>query len=159
MGVTTFDRMLRLAEEFFEAKNDPDQLNVTPEVLERLRKLHPATLSEELVEGGTVAWVLLIPTTTEVRDRFNAGAITESELLDATSADGAYDSIYLCSALVLPEYRHRGIARRLALAAIAAIRADHPIRSLFYWKFSHEGSRLAEFLASETGLPLFERHG
>jgi hypothetical protein len=43
------------------------------------------------------------------------------------------------------------------MRAIGAIRADHPIRSLFYWGFSGAGDALAASIARESGLPLFRR--
>jgi len=157
-GLTNIERLRQLADEFFRASVDPVQLNVTPEVTRKLRQLHPATLSEAVGEGGPTAWILLIPTTSEIRERFLAGSITERELLDQTPVPGSYEAVYLCSALVLPECRRRGIARTTALAALAAIRADHPIRSLFYWQFSPEGEQLARVLARETDLPLERRN-
>ncbi|MFE3871064.1 hypothetical protein ACFX5F_07495 [Flavobacterium sp. ZS1P70] len=38
--------MLQLADEVFAVKNDPEQLDVNQEVLERLMRIHPATVSE-----------------------------------------------------------------------------------------------------------------
>jgi GNAT superfamily N-acetyltransferase len=90
-------------------------------------------------------------------DRFTAGEINERELLAMTEPGGTYDALYLCSALVLPEKRRKGLARRLALKAIAEIRADHPIGHLFYWGFSGAGDELAASIARESGLPLSRR--
>jgi len=57
----------------------------------------------------------------------------------------------------LPEYRKKGIAQRLAIAAIKAIQREHPLTSLFYWSFSSEGDRLADAVAKVTNLPLYKR--
>ncbi len=35
--------MIKLAEEVFAVKDDPDQLDVYQEILERLLRIHPAT--------------------------------------------------------------------------------------------------------------------
>ena len=40
-------RLIRLAEETFDARNDPEQLSMTEEDRARLLALHPATLSQE----------------------------------------------------------------------------------------------------------------
>ena len=152
-----FKRMLQLVNEFFDVKNDPDQLDVNEEVIEHLQKLHPATMSE-LTEGdGPVVWILLIPTLHTVMERFISGAISETQLLNETQFNVAYDAIYLCSASVLPEYRHKGLAKKLTNDAISDIRKDNPVKSLFYWPFSEEGRMLAESVAKEAGLPLFHR--
>lgn len=149
--------MIRLADEFFAVKNDPTQIAVTAEVMERLRRIHPATLSEENYGQGPVAWILLIPTTTSVMEKFLAKQRTERELLEQTLPGESYDAVYLCSALVLPEYRRTGIAKRLTCSAVRAIQAEHPIRSLFTWSFSEEGAKLAEAVAHKLTLPLYVR--
>ncbi len=150
-------RMIQLAEEFFETRSDPEQISVTEETMERLRRIHPDTLSEETDDNGPIAWVLVLPTTRELMDAFTAGTLNERELLDMTPLNATYDALYLCSALVLPEYRAKGIAKRLAVQAIRSISAQHPIRCLFYWSFSVEGDRLASSIAKATGLPLHQR--
>lgn len=151
------ERMIQLADEFFAAKNNPDQISVTPDVMEQLRRLHPATMGEHNNSDGPVAWVLVIPTTNELMKRFIEKKINEQELLDLTPIGGKYNAIYLCSALVLPEFRGEGIARRLLSAAIAEIQKDHRIESLFYWAFSSEGEGLAKTASRESGIPLYKR--
>lgn len=151
------ERMIRLAEEFFDMKNDPDQLTVDSGTMGMLRAIHPATMMEETDENGPIAWMLVIPTTHGLMEKFIRGEINERQLLDATGPGGPYDALYLCSALVLPEHRGKGLARRLASRAITSIRKDHPIASLFYWGFSGAGDALAATVARELGLPLFAR--
>lgn len=154
---TNVERLIQLAEEFFETKNDPDQISVTPDVMDRLRGIHPACLSDYDEGEGPVVWVLVIPTTRSLMERFIAKDLTEQELLDTTPVMAGYDAIYLCSALVLPEYRRRGLAREVTVAAVRSIQADHPIRSLFYWAFSEEGRALATSVAQLCSLPLYQR--
>ena len=151
------ERMINLAEEFFDMKNDPDQLAVDGDTMAKLRALHPATMLEESDMDGPVAWMLVIPTTTALMERFISAEINERELLAMTQPGGPFDALYLCSALVLPEQRRKGIARRLALKAVAEIRAANPIRHLFYWGFSGAGDELAASIARESGLPLSRR--
>jgi ribosomal protein S18 acetylase RimI-like enzyme len=152
-----FERMIALVDEFFAAKNDPEQISVTPADREKLGRIHPSTMSEQADENGPIAWVLVIPTTRQVMVEFVEKKISESRLLQETPVGGKYDALYLCSALVLPEHQRRGIARRLTVDAARAIRRDHPIESLFYWSFSSGGSALARAVARELGMPLLER--
>ena len=151
-------RMIQLAEQFFEVKNDPAQLAVTAEVIERLRLLHPRTLNEATDHNGPIAWVLVIPTTKFVMREFLDGKISERDLLEKTLPGTRYDALYLCSAIVLPEYRGRGIAKRLTMEAVESIRMDHPITALFYWSFSAEGEKLAASVAAACGAQLFRRN-
>ena len=157
MSKSNFERMLQLADEVFAVKNDSTQLDVNQEVLERLRKIHPATVSEYDDGNGPVAWVLLFLTTLDLMHQFLNATISEKELFDRTPLDIKYDALYLCSALVLEEYRRKGIAKRLTLHAIENIRKDHPLKALFVWTFSKEGDLGAEALARYTSLPLFKR--
>ncbi|MBZ5855535.1 GNAT family N-acetyltransferase [Flavihumibacter profundi] len=157
MPLSNFERMIQLADEVFATKNDPDQLDVNQDIIERLKKIHPATVSEYDDGNGPVAWILLIPTTLELMDRFLANKISEKELFDLTPLDTTYEALYLCSAMVLEEYRRKGIATNLILGAIEKIRKDHPLKALFVWPFSKEGDSGAESIAHLTSLPLYRR--
>ncbi len=151
---SNFERMLQLADEVFASRSDPNQLDINEEVLAHLREIHPATVSAHDDGDGPVAWLLVIPTTHDLMDQFLKGAITERQLYERTPRHVSYDALYLCSAMVLDEYRRKGISKRLALDAVAAIRKDHPIKTLFVWTFSKEGQLGSEALARIVGLPL-----
>jgi ribosomal protein S18 acetylase RimI-like enzyme len=157
MPQDNYQRMIHLADEVFAVKNDPSQLDVNEEVLKRLRKIHPATVAEETDVNGPVAWVLLIPTSMELMHRFINKEISEKELFNLTQPGTKYEAIYLCSAMVLEEYRRKGIAKRLTLNAIEAIRNDHPIKALFAWPFTKEGDLGGELISKLTTLPLYKR--
>lgn len=150
MAKSNFERMIELAEKSFDARNDPQQLDVNQKVIKQLEELHPATLSEYDDGKGPVVWILLIPTIHELMNEFLAGEIGETELLNRTPRKAKYDAIYLCSAMVLDEYRGKGIAKRLTLEAIETISKDHPVKTLFVWPFSQEGRGLAESIAKTT---------
>jgi electron transfer flavoprotein alpha subunit len=149
--------MLQLIDEVFATRQDPDQLQVSREQIEKLNEIHPAALTELSDENGPVIWVLLIPTTRAIMTAFVGKEISEKELLDKTHAGQSYDCIYLCSATTLPEYRGKGKTRDLCLKAIAAIVKDHPINTLFVWPFTKEGESLAGTLARACKLELLKR--
>lgn len=150
-------RMITLAEECFSTKNDPSQLSITPEIISLLREIHPGTMKEERDENGPIAWILVIPTTHDVMEKFLRSEIDERELFDTSCAGGRFEAIYMCSALVLPEYRKKGLAERLTADSINSICKDHPIKELFYWAFSEEGKKLAAAVAHRSGMPLYQR--
>ncbi|MFA5972355.1 MAG: GNAT family N-acetyltransferase [Lentimicrobiaceae bacterium] len=157
MPLSNFERMIQLADEVFATKSDPNQLDVNETIIERLLQIHPSTVSEYDDGNGPAAWVLLIPTTLELMKRFLEHSISEKELFDLTPMDVPYEALYLCSAMVLEEFRRKGIAKRLALNAVEHIRKDHPLKALFVWTFSKEGDLGAETLARITSLPLYKR--
>ncbi len=154
---TNFERMLQLAEEVFASRTDPDQLDVNEKVLEHLREIHPATVSSHEEEGGPVAWLLVIPTTLELMQKFLTAEISERQLYEQTPLHATYEALYLCSAMVLEEYRRKGFTKKMSLEAIDMIRKDHPIQALFVWTFSKEGLLSAEALAKSVKLPLYHR--
>ena len=150
-------RMIRLAEEVFHVADDPGQLAIDEEVTKRLHRLHSATMQEHATEDGPVAWAIVIPTTTQVMEAFLSGDIGERELLDRTPEHGPFDAVYLCSALVLPEFRRQGIASALICRAVEEIRMSHPITVLFSWIFLEEGARLTASISRTLDLPFVTR--
>jgi len=157
MDKSNFERMLELADEAFSSRTDPAQLNVDEEVIKRLIQIHPSTVSEYDDGNGPVVWILIIPTTNELMEQFLSKNISERELFELTPTNIKYDTIYLCSAMVLEEYRGKGIAKKLTIDAINNIKRAHHINILFVWPFSREGDALAAYVANQTKLPLRKR--
>lgn len=149
-----FNRMLQIIDDVFATRNDPGQIQVSPQQLRKLEQIHPATLTEQADENGPLIWALVIPTTTEVMADFLAHKITEKELLERTRPGQSYNCIYLCSVTTLPEMRGRGETKKLCVSAIEAICKDHPINTLFVWPFTKEGLHLAEAIAAACQLDL-----
>jgi GNAT superfamily N-acetyltransferase len=120
-------------------------------------------MGENVNDDGPVAWTIVIPVTRRTKELFLNSEIGETELVTLTLEEMTRDrhvifsSIYLCSVLVLPEFRGKGIAKELLGKSITAIRKDHPIEELFVWAFSGEGNGLAKNIAAAMKLPLFER--
>ena len=157
MAISNYERMIQLSDEVFSSRTDPDQLNVNEHVMEHLQLIHPDTLSEYDDGNGPVCWLLCIPTTLDLMTKFINQTISERELYELTPLNTKYEAIYLCSALLLEEFRGKGIAQSLASKAIENIRIDHPIEALFFWSFSKEGEKLAEKVSRLIGLPLYKR--
>jgi hypothetical protein len=157
MALSNFERMIQLAEEVFASRTDDSQLVIDEEVMQRLQNIHPATINEYDDGNGPVVWILLIPTTLQLMDLFLDKKITEKELFEETPLNVPYEAIYLCSAMVLEEYRNKGLAMQVGLSAIEAIRIDNEIQALFVWAFTDAGDALAEKVSAITQLPLFKR--
>lgn len=157
MATDNYGRLVQLAEQVFAVKSDPSQLNVDDKVIDKLLRIHSATLSEFRDEGGPVAWVLLIPTTRALMHQFLEGSVSEKQLFERTEPGIVYETVYLCSALVLEEYRRKGITKKLACEGIESIRKTHPLEALFVWPFSREGDLAAEAISKLTALPLYIR--
>jgi hypothetical protein len=157
MSQSNFERMIQLSDEVFSSRTDPDQLNVNENVMEHLQCIHPDTISEYDEGNGPVCWILCIPTTQDLMHQFVNQQISERQLYELTPLNIQYEAIYLCSALLLEEYRGKGIAQGIAFKAIERIKMDHPIKALFTWSFTKEGEKLADKISSLMGLPLYKR--
>jgi predicted GNAT family acetyltransferase len=157
MALSNYERMIQLADEVFSSRNDPDQLNLDENVMEHLQLIHPDTISEYDNGNGPVCWILCIPTTLDLMTQFINKEISERELYELTPLNTKYEAIYLCSALLLEEFRGKGIAQRLGGKALENIKIDHSIKALFFWPFSKEGEKLADKASRLMGLPLFKR--
>lgn len=154
---SNYERMMQLAEDTFAVKNDPSQLDVDEEVINHLLKIHPSTVSEKDDGDGPVAWILLLPTTEKIMHQFLNKEITEKELYERTPLNEKYEAVYLCSAMVLEEYRKKGIAKSLTLTALAKILESHNIKYLFVWNFSEEGAASSTSIAKSAALQLLIR--
>jgi hypothetical protein len=157
MALSNFERMIQLSDEVFSSRTDPDQLNVNEKVMEHLQLIHPDTISEYDDGNGPVCWILCIPTTLDLMNQFIDKKISERELFELTPLNVKYEAIYMCSALLLEEFRGKGIAQRLGVKAIENIIADHSIKALFFWAFSKEGEKLAKKVSGLMELPLYKR--
>jgi hypothetical protein len=105
MSKSNFERMIQLSDEVFSSRTDPDQLNVNEKVMEHLQLIHPDTISEYDDGNGPVCWILCIPTTLQLMNQFVNKEISESELYELTPLNSKYEAIYMCSALLLEEFR------------------------------------------------------
>lgn len=149
--------MIQLSDEVFSSRTDPDQLTVDEKVMKHLQLIHPDTISEYEEGNGPICWVLCIPTTLDLMNQFIDQKISERELFELTPLNAKYEAIYLCSALLLEEFRGKGIALNIAIQALERIKIDHAIKALFFWAFSKEGEKLAEKVSGLMGLPLYKK--
>ncbi len=159
MPSDNFIRMIQLATEFFHTQNDPSQLSIDETVMERLHRIHPAAMGEKTDANGPIAWTIIIPTTLAIMNRFIDRSIGEQELVELTVRENKFEAVYLCSALVLPEHRGKGLAKELVCSSVRTVQKDHSLRHLFFWAFSSEGDALAQAIAKELHLPLLRRKG
>lgn len=147
-------KMMAVADELFGTQSDPDQIPVTMDSWNRISRISKDFLSCRLTDDGELkGWAVVIPTTRQVMGDFLTGRISEKELMHRTPLQKEYDALYLCSVIVLPEYRRQGIAAGLLKELIDKA----PIKkgaALFAWPFSAEGKMLVRKLALEYNLKI-----
>ena len=150
-------RMYELIDDVFDTQNDSTQLRFSESDIEKLISLSPHTLQEAANEDGPYAWISVFPTSIDLMNQFVSEQINERQLFDLTNKEDNNEVVYLCSAIVLPEFRNQGLALKLTIQAIEALQLSYPIRVALVWPFSDNGLRLAEKAAEACGLSLRAR--
>ena len=137
-------RMYELIDDVFDTQNDSTQLRFSESDIEKLISLSPHTLQEAANEEGPYAWISVFPTSLDLMNQFVSEQINERQLFDLTNKEDNNEVVYLCSAIVLPEFRNQGLALKLTIQAIEALQLSYPIRVALVWPFSDSGLRMAE---------------
>lgn len=145
MDKKIFDKMREIAEKFFKTANDPNQIPIGEESLRKFQKLHPKTIIYRTENNEPISWVVVLPTSNELADKFLRGEINEWELLDMTRPQRQYEALYFCAAFTIPEYRKKGFIIEMLKEAIDTIPHIKDVR-IFTWPYSQEGRLLIEKL-------------
>lgn len=145
-------KMDSIAESIFRTSRDADQIPVTKESGRKLDKLTPHWIQYELDEKeNPISWVVVLPTSLDLMEKFLKGEITERQLLDLTKPQEIYQAIYLCAAITIPKYRRKGLAIKLLKKAIDSIPHTEDT-VLFAWPYSKEGAEVIKKLETELGV-------
>ena len=107
-----------------------------------------------------IGQTFLLPTSSELMEKFLQGSLSESELFEEAIKDPevSYQSICFSGSNVLADYRRQGLATRGFLKSLQFILSEkNPTPELYYWPTSNEGSAIGkkgEQLLAEMGLVL-----
>ena len=69
-----------LSEQFFGTENDPDQMPISMESFEKLQRLHLKTIVYKLENGEPISWVVVVPTTITLMEKFLQVFLEEVEM-------------------------------------------------------------------------------
>ncbi|MGD0976988.1 MAG: GNAT family N-acetyltransferase [Minisyncoccia bacterium] len=159
MNQDTFEKVLKISEEYFSSNTDPNQMPINKDSEQKLLSIHTDTIIYKLDEKEEpIAWAVVVPTSTETMTSFLEKKITERELLDIAAKEKKFDALYLCAVFVLPEHRRKGYAKELLLNAIEKI-PNSDKATLYAWIYSDEGKKLVEALTKETGRKILIKKG
>ncbi len=151
------DFTLKVAESYYGTHQDLTQIPINKTSFKKLHSFNPNTILYKTDDAGHIlGWIIVIPTSKELMNKFLEKRITEKELFDSTDFNQKTDALYLCSVFVLPEYRGRGVAKELSLEAIERFSQSEKLE-LFAWLYSKEGKLLAKNLEQELSRKIFCR--
>ncbi len=125
-----------------------------------MRKVISSCLNIIRQENKIVGLTLIFPCRKELMNDFISKKITEADLLDKlkkSPSNRKPEAIYLCSALIKPEFRGKGLALK---SFIKSIKNNFNLKyrpPLFYWGYSNEGDALSNKIAKILNLPIYKR--
>lgn len=152
-----YRKMEYIAESLFGTQNDPEQILINEEANRKLRGIHQDTiLWREDGNGNPISWIVVVPTSIPIMEKFLKREISEQKLFDIATEEKKFDALYLCSAITIPEYRKRGLAMELMLEAIEKF-APKKEQPLFSWPYSPEGDSLIRKLEEKLGRKILLR--
>jgi len=151
----------RFSEEYFETEEDPAQFQPTKENILWVRKNIPDCFNAIKYKGVLIGYSFIIPCSRKLMELFLLKKLTENRLFQEVkkSADHRnFETIYMCGAVVKPEFRRRGLASAALIKSIRKITGTRRLKpTLFYWEYSRQGGKLASYVAKILGFRLKKR--
>lgn len=142
------EKTRRIAEEFYGTVHHPDQIPITGESQQKLFQLHPKTVLFKLVDNEPVSWIVVLPTSQTLAEKFVNGEVTEKELFDKTTPSDVYEALYICSVFTVREHQRKGYGTGLLSEALEGIPLQ-PDPYLCCWIYSKEGEAMFRALSKK----------
>jgi hypothetical protein len=108
---------------------------------------------EELIIG----YSLVIPSNKKLMIDFLTNKISETQLIKSSLKNVNllnFQTLYLCAVILLPEYRHKGYAKKGVLKSINYYKKLNKKIVLFSWSYSKSGNQLLQAISNTVKLPL-----
>lgn len=138
----------QIAEQFYGTAQHPDQIPIGEESQHKLHLLHPKTVLFKLIDNEPVSWIVVIPTTRVLGEKFVNGETTERALFDQTVPSEIYEALYICSVFTVREHQRKGYGTQLLREALDGIPLV-PNPYLFCWVYSKEGEAMYQALTKK----------
>ena len=146
----------KLAEKYFKMEHDPDQIPASIENVRWINKHIPECVNVMKNYQEIIGFTFIIPATRKLMNEFISGKISENSMFEEVKKSVNYrnfETIYLCSAFVKPEYRRKGLALEGFVKSIEILMEKRNIRPiLFYWEYTPEGGRMCKSIADKLNL-------
>lgn len=146
--------LAKQAERFFHTDKDLEQLPGEEITYEFLTKKFPN--SANIIRQGKkiVGHTFVLPCSKKLMRQFLNGKITERQLFYCIREEITYqnfETIYLCSALLLPEHRGQGLAAQSMADQVKKISSMRKGKTeIFAWPQTLEGKKMAQNVAKIT---------
>lgn len=150
-----------LIDKYFRSQEDPEQMSTSKENIRWVHKNIPECTNVIKYKDKVIGSTFIIPCNKRLMDLFIFKKMTERAMFEKIKKSINYknfNTIYLCSAFIIPKFRHKGLPTTGFLKSIKRITEKRKIKpTLFYWSYSKEGNFLAKNTAKITKLKLLKR--
>jgi hypothetical protein len=134
--------MCDLAVKLFGTDEDPTQADPNLENSKALISVDPHSYVYAEEDGHTMGWSCVLPTSKRNMELFLSGKITEKQLFEYSMANHSFEELYLIAAIVLPEYRKKGLASCMMESQILYFKKAHGISDLYAFTLTEDGKGL-----------------
>ena len=155
------DKIVELSEEFFDTEHDENQIP-SEEITYKFNTIN-FPLSLNIIKDGSkvIGQTFILPSKKKDMLDFISGKINERELFYRIKSceRNNFDSLYIVSALIIPEYRNKGIALGALKKHLEVSGKEFDFfPNLFCWIFSKEGEKLIEKLSRELEVKILSKN-
>jgi hypothetical protein len=156
-----FREACRLAEKYFKVSEDPEQMPADHDSSIWLSKNFPESLNTITLNGKLIGYTFILVCSREDMLDFVSKKINERQLWVRVKKNfdrHNFNAMYVCTVIITPKYRRRGIALMALKEHIARITAftRKDVR-IFYWAWSKEGEKLAQAIKNILKIPIYFR--
>jgi hypothetical protein len=144
----------KVAVELFGTDDDPDQAQPTLHNALSLINLEKNNFLCIKDENKVIAWSVVLPTSIKNMTSFLSNRMTEKDLFLDSINNPKFESLYLMSVIVLPEYRKKGLGSKLLTQQINYFKNNFSINNFYAMILSNEGSKLLEKLIEDLKIKI-----
>ncbi|MDD3663456.1 MAG: GNAT family N-acetyltransferase, partial [Candidatus Pacebacteria bacterium] len=138
----------------FGTEDDPDQAQPTLHNALSLINLEKNNFLCIKDENKVIAWSVVLPTSIKNMTSFLSNRMTEKDLFLDSINNPKFESLYLMSVIVLPEYRKKGLGSKLLTQQINYFKNNFSINNFYAMILSNEGSKLLEKLIEDLKIKI-----
>lgn len=141
------------ANKFF---GEADNIMVEPTLDNALKTVNLDKNTYVCFKNGSdvIGWSLVLPASKNAMKKFLKEELTEKELFLDTLENKKFETLYVFAAIVMPEYRNKGLAKELLSYQIKYFKSEYEITDFFAWTFSEEGKKLVASLERELNIKI-----
>jgi len=153
--------VIKLAEDYFGTHYDKEQAKITKERGIWIHDNLPDCLNIIKCNNEVIGFTFILPATKLLMKKFIMHKINEEQLFKKVQNlinFKNFETLYLCSAFIKPEFRGKGLATKGFTKSIKKITKNKQKPTLFYWAYSKEGNKLALKIAKLTKLKIKKRN-